>query len=415
MTRPTAGARPRRRHGRPGRRLAAVGAGLAGAVLVDHGARAQLPARRQGGVGPGRARPHRGARPARLARPLRQRLPAHPRVLRRARPGADRPALPDPQLATGLPAGRPARAVRPGPDGWAPWVATFTENRQLPGEPDADGRATSVAEMLLRSALLHPRLLRLARLRPSARSPAVTLSTSPVRRRRPPGRVALGAVASTLLAVSQQLLRAGQAAARSRLAGPGGAAAIDARLRPAAGPARGRRCGTDVGRAPAARPGRPGPRRAERDGRGRARAATATPTTRSTTSTSGTGCGGTAPSSRRSQSAIVRGQYDLVFSHEDGDPARPAVRRRLGGEPVGQAVVRLQGRDLLEDGGRHGRRRVRAALPGAASPAGCDFRFCTDGRGAGARGGRLGHHPPVVVVPASLAAPEPDGTTRWWR
>ena len=37
-----------------------------------------------------------------------------------------------------------------GPGGWAPWVATFTQNRQLPGEPTTDGRATSVVEMLLR-------------------------------------------------------------------------------------------------------------------------------------------------------------------------------------------------------------------------------------------------------------------------
>ena len=27
------------------------------------------------------------------------------------------------------------------PDGWGPWVARFSTNRLLPGEPDADGRA----------------------------------------------------------------------------------------------------------------------------------------------------------------------------------------------------------------------------------------------------------------------------------
>ena len=108
-----AGAGPRRRHGRPGRGLAALGARLAGAVLLDHGAGTRLPPRRQGSVEPGRARSGRGARPPRLARPLRQRLPGYARVLRGAGPGADRPFLPDPQLARRLPSDRRARAVRP--------------------------------------------------------------------------------------------------------------------------------------------------------------------------------------------------------------------------------------------------------------------------------------------------------------
>ena len=47
----------------------------------------------------GRRRPDPRARPARVAGLLRQRVPAAPRVLRRARPGAHRPGLSDPHVA----------------------------------------------------------------------------------------------------------------------------------------------------------------------------------------------------------------------------------------------------------------------------------------------------------------------------
>ena len=64
--------------------------------------------------------------------------------------------------------------------------------------------------------------------------------------------------------------------------------------------------------------------------------------------------------------AFIRGLYDLVFA----DARRRALaswrERGRGGVPDLEDVLRVPRRDLLEDGGRHGRRRVRPALPGAA-------------------------------------------------
>ena len=65
-------------------------------------------------------------------------------------------------------------------------------------------------------------------------------------------------------------------------------------------------------------------------------------------------------------SPLVRGLYDLVFAYEGGDPDAAALRRRPRAVSLDEAVLRLQGRDLLEARGGDGRRRVRAALRGAA-------------------------------------------------
>jgi uncharacterized protein with NAD-binding domain and iron-sulfur cluster len=204
------------------------------------------------------------------------------------------------------------------PDGWAPWVARFSTNRLLPGEPDADGRAPSVAELLIRSALLLRDFY--ASLEPArARTPAVLLSLSPS----PPAPAPSGAVrtiAPTVLAVTQQLLLLARQGGR-RLAGPAGAAAIDgafapllARLAPAVGTDAGARRLhdlVDLVRAVLAgmvADGLRGDRNAydainHLDFRDWLRSHGAQPSTL--------------------QSAIVRGQYDLVFSHEHGDPSRP--------------------------------------------------------------------------------------------
>ena len=79
------------------------------------------------------------------------------------------------------------------------------------------------------------------------------------------------------------------------------------------------------------------------------------------------------------------------------------VRRRVGGLPLVQALVPLQGRDLLEAAGRHGRDRVRADLPGAGR-AGRAVPVLRRGPGAGAVGGRL-PHPVGPGRPAGLAGP----------
>ncbi|HJW64528.1 MAG TPA: FAD-dependent oxidoreductase, partial [Actinomycetes bacterium] len=200
--------------------------------------------------------------------------------------------------------------------GWAPWVARFSPNRLLPGEPDADGRAPSVAELLLRSALLLRDFY--ASLEPGRPRTPVLLSLSPSPP--PPPAVAFRSIAPTLLAASQQLLLLARQGGR-RLAGPGGAAAIDGAFAPLLGrlaPV----VGTDAGArrlhdlvdlvravlAGMAVDGLRGDRDAydainHLDFRDWLRRHGAQPSTL--------------------QSAIVRGQYDLVFSHEHGDPSRP--------------------------------------------------------------------------------------------
>ena len=66
------------------------------------------------------------------------------------------------------------------------------------------------------------------------------------------------------------------------------------------------------------------------------------------------------------ESAFVRGLYDLVFGYEQADPERPAVGAGVMIFLIGSRPVRVQGCDLLEDDGRNGRRRDRAALSGTS-------------------------------------------------
>ena len=217
-----------------------------------------------------------------------------------------------------LPAGR-LGLFDSGDDGWTPWVATFTDNRQLPGEPVADSRATSVVEMLLRSALLIRDFYASLDFG-GAPVPAITLSASPVPPPAPWSGSALGAVASTLFAVCEQLVLLATRGAH-RLGGPAGAAAIDAAFGPLLS-----RLRPDM--------------RTEVNAR---RLHSLVDLVRGVLS--GMAADGLAGSRdtydainhlefrdwlRRHgaqestlQSAIVRGQYDLVFSHENGDPARP--------------------------------------------------------------------------------------------
>ena len=102
---------PRRRDGRPHGRVGAQPPELRD--VRGHGLPARLAPRRQGREQPRRPRAHRGARAARLARLLRQRVPAHARGLRRARPPAHRPRLPDRRLARRV--HRPRQRRRRGP------------------------------------------------------------------------------------------------------------------------------------------------------------------------------------------------------------------------------------------------------------------------------------------------------------
>jgi uncharacterized protein with NAD-binding domain and iron-sulfur cluster len=207
-----------------------------------------------------------------------------------------------------------------GPNGWAPWVATFTGNRDMPGEPGIDAGAPPIAELLVRSALLIRDFyasLDIGR----AASPAITLSTSPV----PPAPPhAIGAtirgLSATLLAVSAQLLALARMGAR-RLTGPAGAAAIDAafapllaRLRPAVRSDAGARRLHDL--VDLVRSVLSGMAADRLVGDRAAYDAINHLDFRDWLRSHGAG-------DSTLRSAIVRGQYDLVFSHVHGDPDRP--------------------------------------------------------------------------------------------
>jgi len=259
-----------------------------------------------------------------------------------------------------------------GPGGWAPWVATFTQNRQLPGEPGADGCAASVVEMLLRSALLIRDFyvsLDFGR----AAVPRVSLSTSPVPPRPSASRAALGALTSTVLAVSTQLLALAGLGAQ-RLAGPGGAAAINAAFDPLLGRLR-TALGTDV--------------RARRlhdlvdlvrsvlsgmaaDGLGSDRDAyDAINHLEFRDWLRGHGA-----QESTLQSAIVRGQYDLVFSHQDGDPARPRFAAGWGVNLSAKLWFDYKGAIFWKMRAGMGD-VVFAPLYQALCARGVRFRFCT--------------------------------------
>jgi uncharacterized protein with NAD-binding domain and iron-sulfur cluster len=260
-----------------------------------------------------------------------------------------------------------------GSSGWTPWVATFTPNRQLPGEANADGRATSVVEMLLRSALLIRDFyasLDFGRIG----QPALALSTSPV----PPRSSATGAagraLASTVLAVSTQLVVLAGLGAR-RLAGPPGAAAIDAafapllaRLRPAMATGLGARRLhdlVDLVRSVLSGMAADG-LAADRDAYDAINHLDFREWLRRH---------GAQESTLRS--AIVRGQYDLVFSHEHGDPARPRFAAGWGVNLSAKLWFDYKGAIFWKMRAGMGD-VVFAPLYQALRARGVQFRFCTD-------------------------------------
>ena len=262
-----------------------------------------------------------------------------------------------------------------------------------------------IAELLLRSAA-DPRLLRLARHR-ATRVPPVTMATSPSPPTAPPAGVAFDALASTLLAVTQQLLLLGSREPR-RLAGPRGAAVIDAafapllaRLAPAVRTDLGARRLHDlvdlvrcVLRGMAA------------DGL----AETATPTTRSTTSSSVTGLPGAQPSTL--QSALVRG------STISGSPTRTATRpaRRL--RPDGACSSRTSSGSTTE-APSSGRCAAGWAKPSSLR---CTRRWSRAACGSGSSRRwrsscrRLTGQPSGPLSAGRLVLPRASvNTGRWWR
>ncbi len=206
-----------------------------------------------------------------------------------------------------------------GPQGWSPWVATFSANALVPGEPAIDARAMSLVELLTRSALLL-RDYYASLVAEAGGHGSVTLSTSPVPPRRAGSAAGFRTLTATLPAAAQQLLLlAGRGA--HRLAGPPGAAAINAafgpllaRLRPLLGAdptVRRLHDLADLIRGMVS--GMAADHLAdERD---------AYDAINHLDFREWLGRHGTQPSSLRSP--LMRGSYDLVFSHQDGDPARP--------------------------------------------------------------------------------------------
>ena len=256
------GARPRRRHGRPGRGVAALGARLAGAVLLDHGAGAGF---RLGGKGASSRGEHGRVEEHGLHVWLGHYDNAF-RVMRECYGELDRdrtaPSCPirgwrDAFLPTGA-----LGLFDRDPGGWEPWVAKFSTNRLLPGEPDADGRAPSVAELLLRSALLLRDFY--ASLEPGRPRTPVLLSLSPSspRRRRRPSRSGRSPRRCWRSASSCCCWRGREDAGSPVPAARRRSTARSPPARPARPGGRHRR-----GRPEAPRPGRPRPGRAGRDGR----------------------------------------------------------------------------------------------------------------------------------------------------
>ncbi len=208
-----------------------------------------------------------------------------------------------------------------GPNGWTPWVAAFSSNPLLPGEPGADGRAPTFAELVARSGLLMRDFYASLDFN-GIQTPNVTLSLSPS----PPNMSSYGVtfrtLADTLLAVSQQLLLLASQGSRL-LAGPAAAAAIDAAYAPLLA-----RLAPVIGKNVNAR--------RLHDLMDLVRVVLGG------MATDGLGSDreaydainhlefrdwllrhGAAPSTL--QSAIVRGQYDLVFSHNNGGPGQFAA------------------------------------------------------------------------------------------
>ena len=279
------------------------------------------------------------------------------------------PQCPDPHLAGRLRRERPARPLRPWIERLDAVGRPVLPNRLVPGDPDADGRGPSLTELLLRSALLLRDFYASLEVRAGPRHHPVDLAgaaASVVRQsdprcrrdadRRQPAAVALLAARDTAAGRA-----AGRRCDRRRVRAPADPPLGDhayERRRPRAVHAL-----VDLVRGGARRDGgrRPGGDRDAYDAinhldfRDWLRRHGAHPSTL--------------------QSAIVRGQYDLVFSHENGDPARPQVRGRLGCEPVAPSSgsttrARSSGRCARAWAKPCSRRCTRRS-----SPAACEFRF----------------------------------------
>ena len=304
------------------RGLAALGARLAGAVLLDHGAgnAASASAGREHRAGASTVASRSTASTSGSA--IRQCLPGHARVLCGAGPGPDRPFLPGPHLARRLPSDRRPRALRPRPRRLGA-VGGQVLDQPAPARRAGRGRAApSVAELLIRSA-------------PLLRD--FYASLEPARPRTPSSALALA-------------LAAAGPGVRVQVDRPDGAGGQRAAV--AAGRQGGRRLGRSRRRPRSTArslPSRPARRRRSAPTRAPAGsttwstssgpcwlgwlrsgcAATATPTTPSIISTSAM-----APGPRRPAVDAPVGDrawpVPILVSHEQVDPSRPEVRRRVG-------------------------------------------------------------------------------------
>ena len=111
--------------------------------------------------------------------------------------------------------------------GWTPWVASFPSNARLPGDPDAGGSLYG-PQLILSAAMLLRSFYSSLRFGGSAAG-AVTLSVRAVPPR--PSRGIAPALAATILAVSNQLLLLASVGA-GRFGGPRDGDAVDAAFSP---------------------------------------------------------------------------------------------------------------------------------------------------------------------------------------
>ena len=344
-----------------------------------------MAARRQGRERPRRARARRGARAARLARLLRQRVPARARGLRRAGPRATDPDCPI-----------------------ADWRDAFVPAGHV-GVEDARRRVVALAGALRRATSSSPAWPRPVRAAVDAtivqRGLRLLLDFVGLQRgaagagagRRVHQRVAgpaagrAGGGAGAGRCARRRWRRSSRAAEslhllRARV--PASASLAPALLELPRAHARGaRRRAARRRRAPRLAAGRHGDRllrglRARRAARARGGVRGDRPPGLPRVAGAAT-----ARAAETLVSPLVRGMYDLVFAYEEGDPERPRFSAGLGLFLADEAVLRLQGRDLLEDARGDGRRRLRAAVPGAARRAACGSRWATGSSGCTSRTG----------------------------
>ncbi len=268
---------------------------------------------------------------------------------------------------------------------WLHWLARFDENGELPGEPDADRTPMTPGRAGPARAAAARRLRRLACSAAPVPQPRGRRSVAaglehesrPAAPRRPSRHGQLGRVGQLDRATRRSSPRSRRSARmsvcivrRRPLDGAASALLVELGRRRGDAPARRPRRSRARRRRDASHLALPRSRARDRARHRRRRAHRPGPraTPRSTTRTTATGSTRHGAGPETIESPLVRVVYDLVFGYEHGDDRPPAVRGRHRSPALGEDVLRLPRRGLLEDDRGDGRRGVRTALRRAARP-----------------------------------------------